>query len=82
MRALGGGHALESFPLVATRPAATEGAVEREVDVFLAVHAYHEGGNVHDLLAHPAIQTPSVMSLLHSPVNPLVEPNLQIKFRK
>lgn len=47
---------LERFPLVAAGAAATEGAVECEVDVLLAVHAHHEGGNVHNLLAHPVIK--------------------------
>ena len=40
--------------LVAPWAAAAEGAGEREVYVLLAVQAHHEGGHVHDLLAHTA----------------------------
>ncbi len=49
----GNKRALEVAALVAARAAAAEGAVERKVDVLLAVHAHHEGRHVHDLLAHP-----------------------------
>lgn len=48
--------ALEAPPLVATSAAATEGAVESEVNVLLAVNAHHEGGHVHNLLADPVVQ--------------------------
>ena len=50
--------ALLRLALVAARAAAAEGAVERKVDVLLAVHAHQERGHVHDLLAHPAPQRP------------------------
>lgn len=50
---------LEAAALVAAGTAATEGAVEREVDVLLAVHAHQERRHVHDLLAHPAAQAHS-----------------------
>lgn len=46
--------ALESLPLVPAGAAAAEGAVERKVDVLLAVNAHHKGRHIHNLLAHPA----------------------------
>lgn len=60
------GHSLERFPLVAAGAAATEGAVEGKVDVLLAVHAHHEGGHIHNLLAHPVMTHPTPISALSS----------------
>ena len=51
-------HSLEGLPLVAAWPATAEGAIQREVDVLLAVYAHHEGWHVHDLLSDPAPQCP------------------------
>lgn len=47
-------HPLGVLPLHAAGAAAAEGAGQREVDVLLAVHAHHEAGHIHHLLAHTA----------------------------
>lgn len=45
-----------ALPLHAAGAATTEGRCEGEVNVLLAVHAHHEAGDVHHLLANPAAQ--------------------------
>ena len=45
------------LPLHAAWATSTEGAVEGKVNVLLAVHSHKEGRHIHDLLAHPTIQS-------------------------
>lgn len=57
-----GTNALQVAALVAAGAAAAEGAVERKIDVLLAVHTHHEGRHVHNLFAHPAAVGENSMS--------------------
>lgn len=45
---------LHLLPLYSSRSASSEGAIECEVNVFLAVQANHKRGNIDQLLAHSA----------------------------
>ena len=53
---------LDVAALAAARAATAEGAVQRKVDVLLAVDAHHERRHVHDLLPDAADRGEAVMS--------------------
>lgn len=54
--ATGGGLVSRALACDASGPALPVGGGDGEVDVLLGVHADHELGHVHELLAHPVEQ--------------------------